>query len=89
MVNVILSHEVKDYATWRKIFDDGEALRSGAGVKVNGVYTSVENANHVTVLTEFPSVEAVQGFMSNPQLQSTMEAAGVVGKPEVKILNKA
>ena len=89
MVNVILSHEVTDYAAWRKLFDDGEPLRSEAGVKTNGVYTSVENPNHVTVFAEFPSVEAVQGFMANPQLQSTMEQAGVIGKPDVKILNKA
>ena len=89
MVTVILSHEVKDFSTWKKIFDEGEGLRSGTGVKTNGVYTAADNPNVVTVITEFPSAEAVQGFLNNPQLKATMEQAGVVGKPDVKILTNA
>lgn len=88
MVKVILSHEVKDFSTWKKGFDEGEALRTNAGVKTHGVYTAVDNGNHVTVITEFPSAEAVNGFLANPQLAADMEKAGVVGKPDVKILNK-
>lgn len=88
MVKVILTHEVKNVAEWKKGFDAGESLRAKAGVKTLGVYTSVQNPNHVTISTEFPSVEAVNGFMANPQLKADMEKAGVVGAPEVKILNK-
>lgn len=88
MVKVILSHEVTDFATWKTGFDSGEGMRAAAGVVTTGVYTAVDNANHVTVTTEFPSVEAVQGFLSNPNLKADMEAAGVVGEPEVKVLNK-
>jgi quinol monooxygenase YgiN len=89
MVTVILSHEVTDFAQWKKGFDSGEALRSQAGVKTSGVYTETGNQNSVTIITEFPSAEAVQGFLSNPQLQADMEEAGVIGKPDIKILNKA
>ncbi len=88
MVKVILTHEVKNVAEWKKGFDAGEAMRAEAGVKTLGVYTSVHNPNHVTITTEFPSLEAVNGFMSNPELKAGMEKAGVVGAPEVKILNK-
>lgn len=88
MIKVILSHEVKDFSTWKKGFDSGEPLRTEAGVTTVGVYTSVTNPNHVTVTTEFPSYEAVKGFFSNPALKSDMEKAGVISEPEVKILNK-
>ena len=88
MVNVILSHEVKDFSVWKKGFDEGEPMRVQAGVKTTGVYTSVDNPNYVTIITEFPGVEAVQGFLANPGLKESMEKAGVVGKPDVKILNK-
>ena len=40
------------------------------------------------MITEFPSAEAVKGFVSNPELQASMEKAGVIGQPEVKVLNK-
>lgn len=87
MVKVILSHEVKDFTSWKKAFDEGAPLRTSAGVKTTGVYTSVENPNHVTVTTEFPNVEIVKGFLANPQLKADMEKGGVIGHPEVKILN--
>ena len=87
MVTVILSHEVKDATEWKKVFDEGESLRAGAGVKTNGVYTAADNSNFVTVVAEFPSAEAVDGFVNNPQLQATMQQAGVIGKPDIKILN--
>ncbi len=88
MVTVILTHEVKDFSEWKKGFDAGESFRAQNGVKTVAVYHSVDNANLVTAITEFPSAEAVKGFMSNPNLKSDMEKAGVVGAPEVKILSK-
>lgn len=88
MVTVILTHEVSDFNNWKKGFDEGETLRSAAGVSVNGVYTALDNPNMVTVSTNFPSAEAVQGFMNNPQLAADMQKAGVVGKPDVKILQQ-
>ncbi len=86
MVTVILSHEVKDFAKWKEGFDSGEAMRAGNGIKTTGVFAAADNDNHVTILTEFPSAEAVQGFLANPDLQASMEEAGVVGKPDIKIL---
>ena len=88
MVNVILTHEVKDFSIWKKGFDEGEPLRKKAGVKVNGVYTSFDNANFITLNLEFPGVKTVNEFMSNPELKASMEQAGVVSVPEVKILKK-
>ncbi|MDB5012272.1 MAG: hypothetical protein JWQ25_474 [Daejeonella sp.] len=88
MVTVILSHEVADFAQWKVGFDAGEDFRSSLGVKTLGVYAAVDNPNSVSVITEFPNAEAVAGMMSNPELQASMKEAGVVGMPEVKILNK-
>jgi quinol monooxygenase YgiN len=88
MVTVILSHEVKDFAQWKTGFDSHETTRAAAGVKTTGVYTSVDNPNMVTVTTEFPSAEAVHGFVNSPDLKAAMEKGGVIGAPEVKILNR-
>ena len=88
MVKVIISHEVKNFSDWKKVFDSDESNRVQKGVKITGVYTAVDNANHVTVTSEFPSAEAVKGFMQNSDLKSTMEKAGVVSMPDVRVLNK-
>ena len=88
MVTVILTHQVQDYANWKNGFDAGELLRSQNGITVSGVYTSVDDPNKVTIVTEFPAVEAVHGFLNNPQLKEDMQKAGIVGAPEIKILKK-
>jgi len=33
-------------------------------------------------------LEAVNSFISNPELKASMEQGGVIGIPDVKILNK-
>lgn len=88
MVTTILSHEVKDYADWKKGFDADETNRKSMGVNITGVFQDAEKPNFVTVISEVPSVEAIKGFLSNPDLKAIMEKAGVIGDPQVKILNK-
>lgn len=88
MVTVIISHECKNYSDWKKVFDADEVNRSKAGFKSTGVFQSVDNANKITIIGEAPSVEAVNGFMTNPELKAAMDKGGVIGVPEVKILSK-
>ena len=88
MITVIVTHEIKNYSDWRKVFDADEVNRFKAGFKSTGVFHSVDNANMITIIGEAPSVEAINGFMSNPELKAAMEKGGVLGIPDVKILNK-
>ena len=84
---MILSHEVQNFSDWKQFFDQDAPLREQLGVNVTGVYTAVDNPNHVTVISEIASAEVIQSLMTNPALQETMQKAGVVGQPEIKILN--
>ena len=72
----------------RPAYAADEVNRSKAGFKSTGVYHSVDNANRITIIGEAPSLEAIKGFMSNPELKAAMEKGGVLGIPDVKILNK-
>lgn len=88
MVTVIVQHEVKDFAPWKKVFDADEPNRSKAGVKTTGLYTSVKNPNDVTVIMEAPNAETVGAMMSRPEMEETMKSAGVISAPVVSLLNK-
>ena len=88
-VLVIVTHEVKDYASWRKAYDADEPNRKSGGFKVWGVYADVNNPNMVSVVGEFPSAAAANAFTTSPKLKEVMEKAGVVGKPDVKVLAAA
>lgn len=88
MITTIVSHEVKDFTEWKKGFDAEESNRSQLGLKFMGLFTDVSNQNHVTIIFEMPSVEVFEGMMSNPEFHETMKKAGVISKPEVKVLNR-
>lgn len=89
MVTTILTHEVKNYTDWRVFFDLDEPNRRNMGVKIKGVYQAVENPNMITIISEVPSIEDMNKFLSNPDLKEIMMKAGVIGMPEVKILSSA
>jgi quinol monooxygenase YgiN len=88
-VVVIVTHEVKDYNTWRKGYEADELNRKNAGFKVSGVYADVKNPNMVSVIGEFPNAAAAEAFTTSPKLKEVMEKAGVIGKPDVKVLTVA
>jgi hypothetical protein len=83
-----VTHEVKDYAQWRKAFEEGKDNREKAGIKLASVYTAADNFNMVTVVCEVPNVTVAQAFINDPELKTAMEKAGVISKPEVKIMIK-
>jgi hypothetical protein len=85
-VTVIVTHEVKDYAAWKKGFDAHESFRTKAGFSVQGVYCDVKNPNWVTVVGGFSSAAAAEAFFTSQDLKDTMAKVGVVGKPDVKVL---
>jgi len=87
-VTIMISHEVKDFATWKKGFDADEPNRAKAGFKFVSLYRSVEKPNVITGILEAPSAEAVQKFLSNPELKAAMEKSGVISAPEIKLLTK-
>jgi len=88
MVKVIVQHEVKDFATWKKAFDADKPNLKKAGIKLKGLYTSFKNPNHVTMIFKAPDAALFDKIMSDPERQKAIENAGVIGGPKVSILNK-
>lgn len=88
MVTVILRHEVRDFAAWKKVFDADEPGRASEGVKLKGLYRSVEKPNDVTMIFEAPDPETIDVLLSDPERQKKIQEAGVISKPEVRVLNK-
>ncbi len=87
-VTILISHEVKDFATWKKSFDADEVNRKNAGMTVIALYRLTDKPNVITGLIEAPNAEVANKFLSNPDLKANMEKAGVISAPEIKILNK-
>ena len=88
MVTVVLTHQVKNFEEWKKHFESDSEARETAGLNMHSIYRGHENANMVTIIGEAPNAESVLIFVSNPALKATMEKAGVISAPELRILSK-
>jgi hypothetical protein len=86
---MFVRHQVKDYASWREIYDAAEALRLEHGVRASGVYRTVGNPNEVTVWHDFDSAKAANAFAGQPELRDGMAKAGVLVAPTVWVTEDA
>lgn len=80
-VLAVISHPVKDYAIWRAAYDSAESVRQKAGVTGAEVFHDPKDANALVVIHRFPSLEAMQAFLSDPALKEVMMKAGVLAPP--------
>lgn len=88
MITAILTHEVKNFQNWKKAFDADSSNRSAFNIRVKNLFQSADDENMVTIIAEASSPEDVKKFIESPELRRVMENAGVISRPEVKILTE-
>jgi hypothetical protein len=86
---LIITHEVKDFATWKAGYDRDKEGRDKAGVTVQYLLRGAENPNVVTVVMEAADAAKARAFATNPALKDVMTKAGVISAPVITIANKA
>ncbi len=86
MTTVLIEHDVADFKTWKKNYDQNAPTRQRYGIKNDHVYQEASRPNHVCVTCEFTDLQSLERFMADPHLKEAMEKGGVQGKPEVRVL---
>ena len=79
--NLSIHHKVKDYAAWRKGYDDHEKARHAAGITNGRVFRSAEDPNDVLILQDVADVAKARTWLGGDELKAAMTKAGVVGCP--------
>jgi len=80
---VIVQHQVRDYDTWKAVFDEHEAIRRRHGATSHELYQGLEDRNQVTVVNRFPSKEQAEAFAADPSLKEAMQRGGVISEPRI------
>jgi hypothetical protein len=88
MINVIVHHEVADYAAWKAVFDSNLDWRRKNGELSCRVFRDAGNVNILTLLFEWESLEKARVFLASDELKSKMASAGVKGPPRVDLLDE-
>ena len=84
----IVHLQVRDFATWKPLYDAHSRSRAAAGLAKDHVLQSVDDPNLVTVVMDFADVATAKAFAASPDLAAAMQAAGVVGAPAIHVLKK-
>ncbi len=83
MARIFVRHHVRDFATWKPIFDEHEPTRRAYGITAHELYQGTDDPNDITLVFETGDLERAKAFAASEDLRSAMERAGVDGPPQV------
>ncbi len=78
-----ISHEIKNYDSWKVVYDNLDAQRKDAGILELFIKKDINNSNSITVFAEVTNLEKAKAFMSSTSLKEAMKDAGVTSPPSI------
>ena len=88
MASMLVQHQVKDYAEWKRVYDSVADLRSTNGELSDRIYRDESDPNKLTVMFKWDTLANARKYAQSPELKAAMENAGVEGPPNISFLNE-
>jgi quinol monooxygenase YgiN len=85
---VFVRHKVKDYAKWRKAFEEHADIRRAGGEKEYWISHIAGQPKNLCLFFDWSSVADARKFLRSKALQEAMKLAGVAEKPQVFIFEE-
>jgi len=80
---VLISHKVKDFDAWLKVYDaEGRKVRASHGLVDRALGRGIDDPNMVYIALGVTDMEKAKARSSSEELKGIMTEAGVVGPPE-------
>lgn len=89
MPYLLVRHKVRDFATWKPLFDSDESNRLQHGLRQKLVLRNADDPQEIVILMEADDLAKARQFSSSPDLREVMEKAGVTDRPDVYFLDNA
>lgn len=74
---LIAQLHVRDYDTFKTVFDELRAARQEHGAKAHRLHRSLDDPNKVLIVTEYGSADQAQAYAHSLTLKQAQERAGV------------
>ena len=84
----IASHPVKDFDTWKSLFDQFGPIRKEGGERSAVVLRHADDSNMVTVINTWDTIATAQAFFNREELKTAMGEAGVTAPPTIIFANE-
>ena len=88
MTYLHVQHKVRDYVSWKSVFDKFIDTRRASGEKSYLIMHPDDNPNNLVLLFEWDSAKHARDFLQSPELKKAMQDAGVTEIPEAHVLKE-
>ncbi len=78
---VMITHKVKDWDAWKKVYDEDKPNRVNAGFTDRMLAYNVGDNHMVSMVLLVSDMKKAEDFSKSPELKAKMEAGGVEGPP--------
>jgi quinol monooxygenase YgiN len=86
MAIALVHFKVADQARWRQAFEEHASLRQAGGCTGAHIFYNAQDPSDVFVNLHWDTDENFQKAMTSPEIQQAMAESGMVGAPEVWML---
>jgi len=87
--SLIVRHRVADFDAWKKVFDSMFEIRKAHGWTQATVYRDAQDPNMVTIVNRMKDLDGAKRYGGSKELKDGMAKAGVLGAPEILMLDQA
>ena len=87
MAHLYILSKVRDYAAWKRVFDEFATQRRAAGEINYQIYHLDGDRNNFAMIQEWDSLDKAKAFVTSDALRGAMANAGVEGAPAFLFLN--
>jgi hypothetical protein len=87
MSHVMIRQRVKDFDTWKRVFESGREFRRASGELSSRVFRVGSDRKDLVLWLDFESEERARQFLESSELRAKRAEAGALGDPEVLFLN--
>jgi len=84
---MVIRHQVKDFANWLPGYEGHDTARLRYGLHNYVIGRGMDDSNMVMVACIMDDVNKAKEFGGLPDLKVAMEKGGVIGKPDVQLLD--
>lgn len=78
-----ISYTVKNYDTWKKVFDEHESMLIESGLTTRALARGTDNPNKIYLFLNVADMQKAKEYATNPKLKEVRKTAGVISKPEI------
>ena len=78
MTFMICRNRVKDYETWKSVFDSHKDLHIKAGMQLTNIWREINDPNNIFFNFIVEDIEKAEACITTPEAEQAGRAAGVI-----------